>query len=56
LWNWKTSSASQHERSSTRQRSLAKPTEILNERQVAEYLNMSLGSLRKWRLFRTGLT
>ena len=31
-----------------------KPTEMLNERQVAEYLNMSLGSLRKWRLFRKG--
>jgi hypothetical protein len=34
--------------------SLAKPTEMLNERQVADYLNMSIGSLRKWRLFRTG--
>ena len=27
---------------------------LLNEHQVAEYLNMSLGSLRRWRLFRTG--
>ena len=34
--------------------SLAKPNEMLNERQVAEYLNMSLASLRKWRLFRRG--
>ena len=31
--------------------SLAKPPEMLNERQVAEYLTMSLASLRKWRLF-----
>lgn len=32
--------------------SLAKPTGMLNERQVAEYLSISLGSLRNWRLFR----
>lgn len=31
-----------------------KSTGMLNERQVAEYLNMSLGSLRRWRLFRKG--
>jgi len=34
--------------------SLAKPTEMMSERQVAEYMNMSLSSLRKWRLFRKG--
>lgn len=28
--------------------------EMLNEHQVGEHLNMSLGSLRKWRLFRKG--
>ena len=28
--------------------------EIMNEMQVAEYLNMSAASLRKWRLFREG--
>jgi predicted DNA-binding transcriptional regulator AlpA len=28
--------------------------EMLNEMQVAKYLNMSVASLRKWRLFRTG--
>jgi hypothetical protein len=27
---------------------------MLNERDVADYLNMSLGSLHKWRLFRKG--
>ena len=27
---------------------------LLNEHQVAEYLNMSLGSVRRWRLFRKG--
>ena len=31
-----------------------KPTEMLNEHEVAAYLKMSLGSLRKWRLFRKG--
>jgi predicted DNA-binding transcriptional regulator AlpA len=34
--------------------SLTKPTEMLNERQVAEYLNMSVASVRRWRLFRKG--
>jgi predicted DNA-binding transcriptional regulator AlpA len=34
--------------------SFVKPTEMLNERQVADYVNMSLGSLRKWRLYRKG--
>jgi predicted DNA-binding transcriptional regulator AlpA len=34
--------------------SLAKPNEMLNERQVADYLNMSVASVRKWRLFRKG--
>lgn len=27
---------------------------LFNEHRVAEYLNMSLGSLRRWRLFRKG--
>jgi len=28
--------------------------EMLNDVQVAEYLNMSVGTLRRWRLFRKG--
>jgi len=28
--------------------------EMLNEQQVADYLNMSVGVVRKWRLFRKG--
>jgi predicted DNA-binding transcriptional regulator AlpA len=31
-----------------------KLSEMMNERQVAEHINMSLGALRRWRLFRTG--
>ncbi|MBI5086456.1 MAG: helix-turn-helix domain-containing protein [Acidobacteria bacterium] len=27
---------------------------MLNEHQVAEYLNMSVASVRRWRLFRKG--
>jgi len=34
--------------------SLAKPLEMLNENQVAEYLNMSVAIVRKWRLFSKG--
>lgn len=29
-------------------------TEMLNEHQVAEFLNMSVASVRRWRLFRKG--
>jgi predicted DNA-binding transcriptional regulator AlpA len=29
-------------------------TEMLNEHQVAEYVQMSVASVRRWRLFRTG--
>lgn len=29
-------------------------SEIMNERQVAEYLNMSVASVRRWRFFRKG--
>jgi predicted DNA-binding transcriptional regulator AlpA len=31
-----------------------KPPEMLNERQVAEFLNVSVKSLQGWRLFRKG--
>lgn len=37
----------------TRPTGVSQP-EIMNEMQVAEYLNMSAASLRKWRLFREG--
>jgi len=31
-----------------------KQPEMMNEKQVSAYLNISLGTLRKWRLFRKG--
>lgn len=34
--------------------SLSKLPEMLNEHQVAEYLSMSVATLRRWRLFRQG--
>ena len=34
--------------------SLPKLPEIMNEHQVAEYLNMSVASVRRWRTFRKG--
>ena len=30
------------------------PTEMMNEHEVAAFLKMSVGSVRRWRLFRTG--
>ena len=30
------------------------PETLLNETEVAEYLKMSVASVRRWRLFRTG--
>jgi len=30
------------------------PAEMLNDMQVADYLNMSVATLRRWRLFRKG--
>jgi predicted DNA-binding transcriptional regulator AlpA len=32
----------------------AKVSEMMTEHQVAEFLNMSVASVRRWRLFRTG--
>jgi predicted DNA-binding transcriptional regulator AlpA len=38
----------------TKPPSPTKPPEMLNEHQLAEFLNMSVKSLRGWRLFRKG--
>jgi predicted DNA-binding transcriptional regulator AlpA len=37
-----------------RPESNSKPTEMMNEHEVADFLKMSVGSIRRWRLFRTG--
>jgi hypothetical protein len=37
-----------------RQQSHPKPSEMMNEHEVADFLKMSVGSVRRWRLFRTG--
>jgi len=34
--------------------SLSRQPDILNEKQVAAYLNMSVSAVRRWRLFRKG--
>ncbi len=42
------------ERHTVVQRSPTKPPEMLNEHQLAEFLNISVKSLQGWRLFRKG--
>ena len=42
------------ERANIRPFSPSNRPEMLNDVQVAEYLNMSVGTLRRWRLFRRG--
>jgi len=42
------------ERTTARPLSPPNRPEMLNDVQVAEYLNMSVKTLRRWRLFRTG--